>query len=263
MQDTALDGVGHESGAMVRAAARAGWDGLTLGRARGFVQVNLFVLPEAVADEFAAFCAANPHSCPLVARGRAGDPTLPMLGSGIDVRTDVPSYLSHVPGERAHRLPDLKRNWQADLVPFAVGCWFGAEAALLNAGIRVRDAELGVQGALFRSDRKAVTVGRFAGPLVVSMRPFRIADIPRVIDITARLPRCHGAPLHRGDPAVLGIEAPCNPDWGEPMPLEPGEDWLYWGCGLTALTALEAAGVPFASHAPGAMLVTDLTEECL
>ena len=44
------------------------------------------------------------------------------------------------------------------------------------------------------------------------------------------------------------------------MRLEPGEDWLYWGCGLTAL---ETAGVPFASHAPGAMLVTDLPEDCL
>jgi len=34
---------------------------------------------------------------------------------------------------------------------------------------------------------------------------------------------------------------------------------LYWGCGLTALAALERSELAcFITHAPGAMLVTDL-----
>jgi len=254
------DGVGYETGAMLRAAARAGWGGQTLGRARGYVQANLFLVPEEVADEFAAFCAANSQACPVLARGRAGDPTLPSLGSGIDLRTDVPAYLLHMPGAPALHLPDLKQDWRPDMVPFALGCWFGAEAVLLRAGIRLRHTGLGVPSPLFRTSVDTVPVGRLAGPLVVSMRPFRIEDIPTVIAITSRLPRCHGAPVHRGDPAALGIVAPGDPDWGEAMAIEPGEDWLYWGCGLTALTALEASGLPFACHAPGAMLVTDLPE---
>ncbi|WP_431280628.1 D-glutamate cyclase family protein [Humitalea sp. 24SJ18S-53] len=254
------DRPGGETGSMLRAAARAGWNGLTVGRARGFVQANLFLVPATVADEFAAFVRANSQACPLLAIGRAGDPALPSLGAGIDVRTDLPAYLLHTPGEPPQHVAHLRQDWRSDFVPFAIGCWFGAEAAIAAAGIRMRHAELGVQGGLFRTTRDTVPAGRFKGPVVVSMRPFAKPDVPRVIEITAALPRSHGAPLHRGDPAVLGITAPDHPDWGEPLPCCAGEEALFWACGLTALMALEGAGVPFASHAPGAMLVTDLPE---
>jgi uncharacterized protein YcsI (UPF0317 family) len=56
-------------------------------------------------------------------------------------------------------------------------------------------------------------------------------------------------------PAALGIADPEAPDWGEALPPEPGEERVFWGCGLTALSALLGAGLEaFASHAPGAML---------
>lgn len=251
---------GAETGAMLRAAARAGWDGLTVGRARGFVQANLFLVPAEAAAEFEAFVRANAQACPLLGIGRAGDPTLPGLGAGIDLRTDLPAYLLHTPGEPPQRVGHLRRDWRADFVPFAIGCWFGAEAAIAAAGIRIRHAELGVQGGLFRTNRATVPAGRFGGPLVVSMRPFARGDVDRVIEITAGLPRSHGAPLHRGDPAALGIAAPEHPDWGEALTPGAGEEALFWACGLTGLLALEGAGLSFISHAPGAMLVTDLPE---
>lgn len=151
--------------------------------------------------------------------------------------------------------------WRPDSVAVAVGCWFGAEAALAAAGIRLRHVELGIQGPLLRTGVETVRVGRFGGPLVVSMRPFASADVPRVVEITSRLPRSHGAPVHVGDPAALGIANPEAPDWGEALPPEPGEQRVFWGCGLTALSALLGAGLDaFVSHAPGAMLVTDLPE---
>jgi len=82
-----------------------------------------------------------------------------------------------------------------------------------------------------------------------------------VIAITSRLTRSHGAPVHGGDPAELGIKDLDHPDWGEPLRPEPGEVALFWACGLTALAALQAARLPFfITHAPGAMLVTDLRE---
>jgi uncharacterized protein YcsI (UPF0317 family) len=246
----------------LRLAARQGaFTGRTVGRARGFVQANLVVLPAAEAEAFVAFCAANPIACPLLAVGAPGDPRLPGLGEDIDVRADLPAYLLHRDGVPT-QVADLHATWRADSVAIAIGCWFGAEAALAAAGVRLRHVELGLQGPLFRSNRAAVPAGRFAGPLVVSMRPFALADVPRVIDITARLPRSHGAPIHAGDPAVLGIHDPASPDWGEALLPEPGEQTLFWACGLTALAALEAAGLPgFATHAPGCMLVTDLPEE--
>ena len=250
-----------ESGRDVRRAARSGFDGLTVGRAPGYVQANLVLLPASHADAFEDFCGNNPAACPLVARGAPGDPAPAALGTDLDLRTDLPAYLVHEGGV-ARRAGDLLGAWRDDLVAFAVGCWFGAEAALRRAGVRLRHVELGIQGPLFRTGRPAVPAGPFRGPLVVSMRPFADRDVATVEAVTARLPLSHGAPLHRGDPAALGIRDPDRPDWGEPLPPEPGETALYWGCGLTALAALQAAALPFfVTHAPGAMLVTDLAED--
>jgi uncharacterized protein YcsI (UPF0317 family) len=251
-----------ETGRDIRSAARhGGFRGRTVGRARGFVQANLVVLPADAATEFVAFCEANPVACPLLAVGAAGDPRLPALGADLDIRTDLPAYLLHRHGVPTE-VPDLIAAWRPDSVAIAIGCWFGAEAALAAHGVRLRHVELGLQGPLFRTTRPARPAGRFAGPIVASMRPFASADVARVTAITARLPRSHGAPLHRGDPALLGIADATRPDWGEVLLPEPGEETLFWACGLTALAALEAAGLPdFATHAPGCMLVTDLPEE--
>ena len=47
--------------------------------------------------------------------------------------------------------------------------------------------------------------GVFGGQLVVSMRPYLESDIPKVQAITAKYPGAHGAPVHWGDPAEIGI----------------------------------------------------------
>jgi uncharacterized protein YcsI (UPF0317 family) len=218
------------------------------------------LVPMAFAEDFAAFCRANPKACPLLSVGKPGSALLPDLGEDIDVRTDLPAYLIHESGT-TRRANEIAAYWRDDLVAFAIGCWFGAEEALKAAGIRQRHVELGIQGPLFRTDRPAISVGPFRGPQVVSMRPFADNDVPRVVEITARLPRSHGAPIHQGDPAELGIRDPNRPDWGEPLSPEDGETALFWACGLTAMAALLAANLPFfITHAPGAMLVTDLWE---
>ncbi|WP_372623178.1 D-glutamate cyclase family protein [Falsiroseomonas sp.] len=47
-------------------------------------------------------------------------------------------------------------------------------------------------------------------------------------------------------------------DWAKPLPPEPGDERVFWGCGLSAL--LGAALTACISHAAGAMLVTDLPQ---
>ena len=70
----------------------------------------------------------------------------------------------------------------------------------------------------------------------------------------------HGAPIYWGDPKGLGIEDLSTPDYGDAVPLEPGEVPVFWACGVTAQVAVQHAGIPFAiTHAPGCMLVTDVT----
>jgi uncharacterized protein YcsI (UPF0317 family) len=249
-----------ETGRDIRLAARTGFCGLTVGRARGYVQANLAVIPAAFAADFEAYCHANPEACPLLGITMVGDPSLPALADDLDLRSDLPGYLIHEGGRTLHS-SDINDVWRDDLVAFAIGCWFGAEAALAAADIRLRHVELGIQGPLFRTNRATAAAGPFHGPLVVSMRPFANADLTAVKAITGRLLRSHGAPIHEGDPAALGIATPEAPDWGESLLPLPGETALFWACGLTALAALQSASLPFfITHAPGKMLVTDLRE---
>jgi uncharacterized protein YcsI (UPF0317 family) len=94
---------------------------------------------------------------------------------------------------------------------------------------------------------------------VVSMRPFKPADAIRAIQITSRLPAVHGAPIHIGLPEQIGIADIGKPDYGDAVPIEAGELPVFWACGVTPQAAITAARPPFAiTHAPGAMLVTDL-----
>jgi uncharacterized protein YcsI (UPF0317 family) len=247
-----------------RAAWQERFTGLTTGLAPGYVQANLAILPAPDAGDFVAFCNANAQACPVLAVGAPGDPRMPSLGEDIDVRTDLPAYWVYRDGRRAETVKDISPLWQDDHVAVAIGCWFSMEDALTRAGVRLRHVELGIQGPLFRSTRQTVSVGRFGGPLVVSMRPFAAHDVETVTEVTRRFVRSHGAPLHIGDPAALGIGDIETPDFGEVLIPLPNEVPMYWGCGLTALAALERSGISlFITHAAGAMLVTDLRNEAL
>lgn len=245
-----------------RAARQQRFTGLTTGLAPGYVQANLAVLPAADAEDFVAFCRANAAACPVLAVGEPGVPRLPDLGADIDIRADLPAYWVYRDGHRAETVADIAALWRADHVAVAIGCWFSMEDALARAAVRLRHVELGIQGPLFRINRDTVRVGRFGGPLVVSMRPFAAEAVETVRQVTGRFSRVHGGPVHIGDPAALGITDLARPDFGEVLMPLPGEVPMFWGCGLTALTALEQSGIPlFITHAAGAMLVSDLRND--
>jgi uncharacterized protein YcsI (UPF0317 family) len=244
------------------AARRHDFSGITTGYAPGYVQTNLAILPAREAPDFVSFCDANARACPVLAVGKPGDWRLPELGHDIDVRSDLPKYWVYRAGERAGSTTDISALWQDDHVAVAIGCWFSMEDALARAKVRMRHIELGIQGPLFRTTCNTVAVGRFGGPLVVSMRPFAARDVGTVTEITSRFSRVHGGPLHIGDPHAIGIADIERPDFGELLLPLPGEVAMYWGCGLTALAALERSGIShFITHAAGAMLVTDLRND--
>src|SRR5690606_24181983 len=97
-----------------------------------------------------------------------------------------------------------------------------------------------------------------AGPLVVSMRPVPAHLVQTAIDVTARYPAVHGAPVHVGDPAALGIARLDRPDFGDAVPVAEGEVPVFWACGVTPQAVALATRVPLMiTHAPGHMFVTD------
>jgi len=260
-EKTAATGCGRDSTpAQVRAAARAGaWTGHTSGLAERHVQGNLVILPQTQADDFLRFCQRNPKPCPLLAVGEPGNPFLPTLGQDIDIRSDVPRYRVWRNGVLVEQPNDIGALWRDDFVSFVLGCSFSFEQALLDEGLRLRHIDEGRNVAMYRTNIPTVAAGPFNGPLVVTMRPLRAAQAIRAVQITSRFPAVHGAPVHLGDPALIGIGDLAHPDYGDAVAVRDDEVPVFWACGVTPQAALERARLPLAiTHAPGAMLVTDL-----
>lgn len=253
------------TGLDVRLAARAGrLAGHTAGLAPGFVQGNLAILPAALAADFLRFCQRNPRPCPVLGISEPGSPRIPELGADLDLRTDLPRYRLWRHGELVAEPTEIGEYWREDLVAFVLGCSFTFEHALLEAGIPLRHVERGRNVAMWRSSIACAPAGPFAGPMVVSMRPFRPADAIRAIQITTRFPGVHGAPVHLGHPHLIGIEDLAAPHYGDAVEVRPDEIPLFWACGVTPQAVIAAAKPDFAiTHAPGCMLVTDLPNSAL
>jgi len=233
--------------------------GQTAGRCPGYVQANLAIIPAADAEDFRKFCELNPKPCPILAVGEKGSWSLPTLGEDIDVRRDAPSYVSFTDGMHTGTHPSLEYLWQDDFVVFALGCSLSFEHLLLKEEIPVRHIELGGIVPAYVSGIPNRAVGRFAGNLVVSMRPFTPKDAIRAIEITSRHPEVHGAPVHFGDPEAIGIVDIRKPEYLGPVEIQPGEVPVFWACGITPQRAMMAAKLPLAiAHEAGHMLVTDI-----
>ena len=244
----------------VRLSARANvLTGHTSGLATAHVQGNVVILPTEVADEFLRYCQRNPKPCPVLAVAEPGEPRLPALGIDLDIRTDVPRYRVWRDGDLVDEPTDIRALWRGDLVSFVIGCSFSFEQALIESGIHLRHVDEGKNVAMYRTRIPTHAAGRFSGPLVVSMRPMKAADAIRATQITSRFPDVHGAPVHIGDPALIGIQDLATPDYGDAVAVLPDELPVFWACGVTPQAVLREAKPPFAiTHAPGAMLITDL-----
>ncbi len=247
----------------VRAACRRGeWTDVTAGLCGPFAQANLAILPADWAFDFLRFCQANPKPCPVLEVTDPGDPLLRRIAPQADLRTDLPRYRVYRQGELVDEVLDLTTLWQDDLVGFLIGCSFSFEAELLTAAIPVRHIELGSNVPMYRTNIACHPAGRFHGPVVVSMRPMLAAQAIQAITVTSRLHAVHGAPIHLGDPSLIGIRDLDKPDYGDPVPLYPGEIPVFWACGVTPQAAALASKPPLMiTHAPGHMLITDLRNE--
>lgn len=232
----------------------------TSGYSQGFVQGNLVILPKDWANDFLQFCQRNPKPCPIVGMSsQPGEFLLPDLGRDLDIRTDLPSYRIFKDGKLVEELNDVSAHWRDDLVTFVLGCSFSFEEALTADGLDVRNVSEGVNVPMYRTNIGCKPAGRFSGNMVVSMRPFVASDAIRAVQICTRFPSVHGAPVHLGDPALIGIGEISRPDFGDPVSIRANELPVFWACGVTPQVALEQAKPPFCiTHSPGCMLVTDL-----
>jgi uncharacterized protein YcsI (UPF0317 family) len=240
-----------------RGRFRAGEVRPTAGLAPGVAQANLIAVPRDWAWDMLLYAQRNPKPCPVLDVGSFSTPLAPSA----DLRTDLPLYRVWRDGALEAEVPDVTRWWRDDLVAFLIGCSFSFEAALIAAGIEVRHIAAGTNVPMYRTSVACRPAERMRGPLVVSMRPIPADQVAAAVTISGRFPSVHGAPVHVGDPASLGIADLSAPDFGDPVVVKPGEVPVFWACGVTPQAAVMASGVPFAiTHAPGHMLITDVPD---
>jgi uncharacterized protein YcsI (UPF0317 family) len=237
----------------------------TSGWCNGYVQCNVVILPKSWADEFLQFCQLNPKPCPIIAMSKGpGDTGIAEIGPDFDIRSDVPMYRIWRNGELVDEVTDISHVWQQDLVTFLLGCSFSFEEALIADGLEVRNITQGTNVPMYNTNIACKPAGRLHGNTVVSMRPFKPVDAIRMIQICSRFPAVHGAPIHFGDPAAIGIEDINTTDYGDPVTIKEGEVPVFTACGVTPQAAIAAAKPEFCiTHSPGCMVVSDIKNSTL
>ena len=253
----------YRTGSELRTAARSGaFTEHTSGRAPGYVQANLVVLPRDWAYDFLVFAQRNPKPCPVLEVGEAGDPCTSVLADDGDVRTDIPLYRVYEHGELVEEIPEITSRWRDDLVFFLLGCSFTFERALLDAGLALRHQDENRNVPMYRTNIICRGAGRFlSSPMVVSMRPYLPRDAIRAVEITREFPGVHGSPVHIGDPEHIGISRIDRPDWGDSVSIRSGEMPVFWACGITPqLAALVSKPPLMITHAPGYMFAGDRSD---
>nr|XP_020464349.1 UPF0317 protein C14orf159 homolog, mitochondrial [Monopterus albus] len=246
--------------------------------ASGFQQANVVILPNHLAKDFEGFCYNNPAPLPLLYRSQSGETSCPPLARHADIRTDISQYCVYEEGHLVKTVSSLEsytsqlrttsgqeavhhsHQW-SDMVCFYLGCSFGFESRLKKAGVPVRNVEQGRNISMYRTAVPCIPVGVFSCPLVVTMRPIPAGMLNAAVEVTDLNPLAHGAPVHIGDPALLGIQDLSRPDYGERVELQPGDVTVFWACGVTAIEAILSSKPALAfSHSPGCMFLTDIPD---
>ncbi|GGL49187.1 putative hydro-lyase [Sporolactobacillus putidus] len=243
----------------VRQLIREGkWRKPTSGLSNGYTQANLVILPQKYAYDFLLFCQRNPRPCPLLEVLDTGDAIVKLMADHADIRTEIPKYRIYKHGVLTDEVTDIKRMWREDFVSFLIGCSFSFEQALLENDVPVRQIEEQCNVPMYRTNIPCRSAGVFKGPMVVSMRPMTERQAIRAIQVTSRFPSVHGAPVHFGDPAKIGVSDLSHPDFGDAVTIHDYEIPVFWACGVTPQAAVMASRPEIAiTHAPGHMFITD------
>ncbi|KAF1598413.1 D-glutamate cyclase, mitochondrial, partial [Eudyptes moseleyi] len=244
----------------------------TSGMAEGYKQANVVILHESLADDFEKFCHANNGPLPLLYRSKPGDWKCRTLSSDSDsavitsyfTRTDCLQYKIYEHGASTGSLKSLKEYSEQlkDMVTFYLGCSFSFEKAVQNAGIPIRNVEQKCNVSMYKTAVPCYSISTFRCNLVVTMRPIPESKLEAAVLATSESKEAHGAPIHVGDPGLLGIQDLSKPDYGDPVHLHPGDIPVFWACGVTGVEAVINCRAPLAfTHSPGCMFITDLKND--
>lgn len=225
----------------------------------GYLCVNVAFLNVDYADDFEAFCRANPKPCPLIARMNPGQTDCPDYAAKLDIRTDLGSYDIVRKGKVTELRKDIVDLFDDRTVTFLIGSSVSFDGLLTEKGYQ---AAFGPTIQLTSLPCKPV--GPFAGNMAVTVRSFPPEIIDDVWAFTSHFPDCHGAPLGKNKASELGIEELNVNMNGHSFEVPEGTDRLYWACGITPRIVAEQAKLPLMiSYTPGHAMITDIPTESL
>ncbi|XP_065057698.1 D-glutamate cyclase, mitochondrial-like isoform X2 [Rhopilema esculentum] len=241
----------------------------TAGMCGEHLQSNVAIIPSEYAADFRKFVDLNSGPCSLLYESKVGEVGAPLLAKGSDIRTDLPAYNVFVNGKACEDVESLANyNWD-DMVTFYFGCIFAFEKKYHSADNPIPNIEGGKNVSMHATNIPCFEAGPFGCNLLVSMKPLPENLIDKAVSETLQLDFTHGAPVHIGNPAEIGIEdlnsssiAFHDEVADKPLTLREGDVPVFWACGVTSGHALEAARIPITfSHSPGCMFITDRTNE--
>lgn len=246
--------------AQARALFRTTDVATTAGFSAGFAQANLIALDKKYAFDFLLFAQRNPKPCPLLGVLEPGQVSSDLLADG-DIRTDIPSYRVFSHGSLIDEPTDATAYWTENTVAFVIGCSFTFEQALLDNNVPVAHIEQGVNVPMYLTNIDCEPAGAFSGKMVVSMRPIPAGLVSDAVRVTSRYPAVHGAPVHVGEPGLIGIDDLAAPDFGDAVDIPAGWVPVFWACGVTPQSIVMHSKPELAiCHSPGKMLITDVRD---
>uniref|UniRef100_A0A673N7X9 D-glutamate cyclase n=1 Tax=Sinocyclocheilus rhinocerous TaxID=307959 RepID=A0A673N7X9_9TELE len=194
---------------------------------------NMVILHKDLVDDFEAFCRANSSPLLLLYRSKCGEWSCSPLATGSDIK------FFHIRSIVCLRM---------DIVTFYLGCSFGFEAALMAAGVPVRNVEQGKNVSMYKTSVTCIRAGQFHCPMVDA-----------AAQCTHVIPLAHGGPL-------LGIHDLSQPDYGDPVEECPGDVPVFWACGVTGVETVQSCSkspLMAFTHSPGCMFITDQKAETI
>ena len=156
-------------------------------------------------------------------------------------RTDLQLYCISKDGNiNTMKFSSLSDYSLDDYVSFYLGCSFSFEEAMIKAGIPLQNVSEKRNVSMFITNIQCKPAGPFSCPMVVSMRPIPRGLVEKAVIVTAAYDAVHGAPIHVGDPSVIGIDDINNTDFGDPSDIGDLIP-MFWACGVTSSLAVRSA----------------------
>ena len=155
----------------------------------------------------------------------------------ISFRTDISAYKVFKNGEFVESVHDLTFHPWSNMVSFYLGCSFSFDDKLIKSGIKKLDKNV----SMFITNIQCQPVGDFAAKMVVSMRAIPKTKLQLVYEATINSDYAHGAPIHIGRPADIGITDMKTVDFGTSEEFCDNEVPVFWACGVTSSVAIKAS----------------------